>query len=286
MTITAITGDIGSGKSWKMLQYALYCCNRYKKKLVTNYGLNIPALKRYASAKKYHWIVWLCDNQQVTCLDLTSPDDLVRLLATPGSVVCLDEAGIFLNSRQFAKTPQSLLSDLAQSRKMGCDLIYAAQFDAQVDKQFRLLTQYFVHAEGTTTWCKKLRNQKLIWKKYTTFTASKYWEWIDTPSRRNNPLRTFFAAISVNAGPLTRKDKMLFDCFESFGRLDQQATQVRSRRQSYDESELLAAALRDSVASSRLRRQSQRKLKAMEKYPQNRFALKLGELGKLRKYSA
>lgn len=273
MTITAVTGDIGSGKSLKQLQFALQCCNRYKKKLVTNFGLNIPAIKRYAVAKKYWWVVWLCDNDQISIFDLSNNEDLVKILSIPSSVVCLDEAGIFLNTREFAKTPRQLLSDLAQSRKTGCDLIYAAQFDGQVDKQFRMLTQYFIHAQGTSFWSPQLRNQKLVWRTYYTFNSTKYWEWAANFKKRNSFLKTWYMAISTEIGPLRKSDLLAFECFESFSRLDMQAQNVRTARTSYTEEELRIQAISDRSKVVAWRVAAARARATWQMHPLHKYAL-------------
>lgn len=282
MTITAITGDIGSGKSFKQLHQALFMCHRYKKSLVTNFGLNLPAIKRYAAKKKMPWLCWMCDNDQVRVLDLTCTEQLVDLLSTPNSVVCLDEAGIFLNTRDFSKTPKSLLKDLAQSRKTGCDLVYAAQFDGQVDKQFRLLTQYFIHAEGTTIWDAKLRNQRLVWKKYYSFTSQKYWTWVEDAKKRSSLIRSWLAADATEMGPLTTTDSMLFDCFESFSRLDTQSQNVLAKRESYTEDELLALAVRTQSSCARWRKKALRDKALIDKDPLNRLFFSLKRLRQLK----
>lgn len=250
MTIYAITGDIGSGKSLRQLSEGLRLCQKYKKNLVTNFGVNRAAVKRYAASRKYWHVVQMIDNQQLTTFDLQDTEQLPEILSVPGSVVLLDEAGIFFNTREFSKTPKSLLMDLAQSRKTGCDLIYASQFDGQVDKQFRMLTQYFTHCGGVTAWSKKLGNQKLVWKYYSLFSATKYWEWITNMSRRNNPFRTWFAATSTEFGPLNKSDVMLFKCFESFARLDNQASNACAARSGYTGDESLVNALSHSTKAA------------------------------------
>jgi len=273
MTITAITGDIGSGKSHKQLKHALYCCNRYKKRLVTNFGVSLPAIKKYAYKMRYWWVIWLCDNDQITIFDLKDSAQLPQILSISYSVVCLDEAGIFLNTRDFQKTPKALLTDLAQSRKYGCDLIYAAQFDGQVDKQLRMLTQWFIHADGSTIWSTKLRNQKLVWLKYHTFTATKYWEWSENLKRRNSFIRTWWAAVHTEIGPLRPADVMLFDCFQSFARLDHQSAEIQSARTTFTSEELEKCAIKDTIAAAKYLSAGRRDRKVIDEHPQRWLSL-------------
>lgn len=222
MTITGVCGDIGSGKSFYQLKYALDQCNAKHKRLVCNFKVNIPALKAYASASKMPYLIWLADNRQIACIPSLS--SLTDLFTYPDSIVCLDEAGIFLNSREFSKTPKSLLSDLAQSRKQAIDLIYAAQFDAQVDKQFRMLTQYFIHCDGLTRYDRKSRRPKLEWQYYSHFKSAAYWRWVEDYRARSSSVRTYMSAFQTTWGPLSKADKLLFSVFDSYSRLDSSAT--------------------------------------------------------------
>lgn len=221
MTIIAICGKIGSGKSLKQLDYGLEQCNKKLKRLVTNFALNKKELRKFASMKKYGWLSHIIDTNQIACIDASN--NIEELLIYPNSVVLLDEAGIFLNSREFGKTSKKLLMDLAQSRKFGCDLIYAAQFDEQVDKQMRMLTQYFIHAAGVTSYCQKMRRPALQWKTYWHFDADAYFQWSSNSRKRGSFFRTWFDSFKLEQGFLTAADMQLFNCFDSFARLDMQS---------------------------------------------------------------
>lgn len=226
MTIIGLCGEIGSGKSHMQLKHALRWCNRRRKRLVTNFAIKIPELKKYAKLEKLPWVTWLCDNNQIAVVD--TMESVKDILSFESSVVCLDEAGIFLNSREFAKTPKGFLMDLAQSRKTGTDLVYCAQFDDQVDKQFRMLTQYFVHCQGMTKYDKALRLPKLYWKIYWHFTAIAYWGWLANQKARTNVARTWVIAHDCEWGFLSEADKQLFKVFDSKARLDKQAASAAS----------------------------------------------------------
>lgn len=223
--IYGICGSIGSGKSYYQFAFALNLANQRCKRIVTNFRIDIPALKKYASRRGLHWVTYLCDNGLIATIDTL--ENLTDLLQYPNSVVCLDEAGIFLNAREYAKTPREFLIDLCQSRKDGIDLIYAAQFDGQVDKQFRQLTQYFVHAFGLSKFDKKMRRPRLIWTCYFTFTDDQYWAWTGNFKARANFFKSWFAATKTEFGPFTPKRAELFGCFGSFDRLDKQSSNAR-----------------------------------------------------------
>ena len=166
MTIIGIAGAIGSGKSFTQLKHGLKYVEERQKQLVTNFAIDIRGLHRYASMPEIYnrplgwfftelrklvyglkyslwlalpkyfkkprklrfkpqlpWVKYLCENGGI--VQIPAPKNLQALLI-PESVVLLDEAGILLNSRDFANTPKELLADLAQSRKTGTDLIWCA----------------------------------------------------------------------------------------------------------------------------------------------------------------
>jgi len=221
--IIGLSGAIGSGKSHTQLKIALEYAERKQKMLVCNFSVNVRAIYEYAKLKKYHWVQWLCLRGCI--IQITAPKRLEALLI-PESVVCLDEAGIFLNSREFASTSKQLLADLAQSRKDGVDLVWAAQFNEQVDKQVRMLTQYWIHCDSVSVYDRKLRRPKLVWKRIYWMTAWDYNYWVNDPRARSSHFKTRFAyGFSYEGGFLNRADKLLFRAFNSFSRLDQ----VKSR---------------------------------------------------------
>ena len=255
--IFGITGEIGSGKSYTQLMQALEYCEKRHKQLVVNFPINLRELYKYATMPKHSdniislrlfeirflfayilrslrispkyapypnlrmrmpWVAWMCKNGGI--IQIPNPKNLESLLV-PESVVCLDEAGIFLNSREFAKTSKQLLSDLAQSRKDGVDLFYAAQFDEQVDKQLRLLTQYWIHCDSLSTYDKVMKRPKLVWKTIHWFKANSYWNWQSNVRDKDNPWKTRFAyAFRTISGFLSPSDVQLFKVFDSFNRLD------------------------------------------------------------------
>jgi hypothetical protein len=154
----------------------------------------------------------------------------LEALLIPESVVCLDEAGIFLNARDFARVSSDLLADLCQSRKTGTDLVWAAQFSEQVDKQFRMLTQYWIHCKSMAFYSKKLKRPRLFWKKIYWFTADDYCHWLMNIRDQTSHFKTRFAySFQYEGGLLNQADRKLFDCFNSFSRLDYELPKDRIR---------------------------------------------------------
>lgn len=58
------------------------------------------------------------------------------------TLVIIDEAQLFYNSRDWAKADKGMLTLLTQSRKVGVDFIWITQSAGNIDKQFRVLSQY------------------------------------------------------------------------------------------------------------------------------------------------
>jgi Zonular occludens toxin (Zot) len=217
MSIISVVGAIGSGKSLTQLLIGLEYANRKQRQIITNFPLSLQAVYNYACLKKFEWVKNLCLRGGVSWL--SSPNDL-RALLLPDSVCLLDEAGIFLNSREFAKTPKELLSDLAQSRKFGCDLIYCSQFDEQVDRQMRMLTQYIHHCDSISFYDHKLRRPSLKYKRIYTFNSDTYNSWKGSRDRTNHWRTRFAYSIEYRGGFIDAADTALFKCFNSFERLD------------------------------------------------------------------
>lgn len=261
MTIIGVAGAIGSGKSFTQLKHGLKYVEERQKQLVTNFPIDVKALHKYASLPKEHqsflgyfrynckmvvysfryylnvvlpivfkkpkkpkfksqfpWIKRLCECGGI--VQIPSPDKIEALLI-PESVVLLDEAGILLNSREFAKTSKQLLADLAQSRKDGCDLIWCAQFDEQVDRQLRLLTQFWIYCESISMFDKKMRRPKLYYKRIFWFRCSDFQEWLRNPRARGNHIKTRLVYSTLyEGGFLTPADRQVFKIYDSFKRLD------------------------------------------------------------------
>ncbi len=263
MTIIGIAGAIGSGKSFTQLKHGLKYVEDRQKQLVTNFPINVEQLRKYASypveyqslffhflyelkkliyafrfsfnvllpkifarpkkpklTPQLPWIKRLCETGGI--IQIPSPEKIEALLI-PESVVLLDEAGVLLNSREFAKTSKQLLADLAQSRKDGCDLIWCAQFEEQVDRQLRFLTQFWIHCDSISVYEKKLRRPSLKFKRIYWFRASDYMDWLRNPRARGSHFKTKFVFSTMyEGGFLTKADRQLFKIYDSFKRLDKE----------------------------------------------------------------
>lgn len=132
----------GGGKSFGMNQMGFRLVEQRKRDgIVTNQHLNCDELYKYAVKHKMPHLAEIAKKQRVkyeTKLD--------RLLSYRNSVVIFDEAGIFANSRdwkELTKENPNFVIDLCQTRKIGVDLLWSAQSVEMVDKQLRLLTNFY-----------------------------------------------------------------------------------------------------------------------------------------------
>jgi hypothetical protein len=290
MTIIGVVGKIGSGKSLSQLREGLYYADKREKQLVTNFLINEKELYKYACLPKFSdqfwgkvlieaihfkyaiqwhlstifpfikkpkkikfkprlpWIKHLIENN-MGIIQIPNPSNFQALMI-PRSVILLDEAGIFFNAREFSKTPKELLADLNQSRKFGCDLIWCAQFDKQIDVQMRMVTQYIWHCCGVTIpWDKKLKGPRLIFKTMHIFDTENYEMWVNNPRARSSWIKTRFAyATRTDEGPITLADQQLFKCFDSFERLD-----VANNRSAFKISTIHQCTLKGRFIENRLR---------------------------------
>lgn len=215
MSIYSIAGQIGAGKSHFQLKYALELAELKEKQLVCNFPLDRKALKIYAEFNKLKWILQLLEYGGIT--EYHAPKNL-RALLLPQSIVCLDEAGILLNSRCWKDTPRELLADLCQSRKTGTDLIWAAQFPEQIDSQIRSLTQYWIYANGLTYYDKISKMPRLYYKRYYFMDSEQFSKW---NNKGLGHFKTRFGCCyRYHGGFLNHSDRLLFDCFDTATRLD------------------------------------------------------------------
>lgn len=215
MSIYAVSGEIGSGKSLFQLFYALEMAERKEKQLVFNFPVNREAIREYALMMGYKWIVNLVDFGGIS--EFHAPKNLSTLMK-PNAVVCVDEAGVLLNSRSWKDTPKAFLADLCQSRKRDIDFIWSAQFAEQVDSQMRMLTQYWVVASGLTYYHKPSRLPRLYYKRYYFMSASQHNRYCVKPV--SHLKARFFFSYKYVGGFLSPADKMLFECFDSTEMLD------------------------------------------------------------------
>lgn len=279
--IIGIVGDIGAGKSHYQMKHALEYANKRRKRLVFNFKIYHKAAVKYCHMRGLHWSQHILDTGKYQVLNCKNQDDVLRLLQIPQTVVCLDEAGIFFNARGFKDTPKDLLFDLCQSRKDGADLLWCAQFDSQVDKQFRMLTQFYVYCQGLSVWSNKIANMAFKWKSYHHFKASQYQEFAANPKIRNSILKTWWFAFANEIGPLNQADLQLFKAYDSFSRLDKVGDNLHQIPTSIAEQEYYDAYARQQKRRIKFSRNAEAWRKAIRYNPAYALSLTPRELRRL-----
>lgn len=137
--IYAFIGLPGSGKSYSLIEYGFQLAEKQKRHIVTNYVLDEAEAYKYCRKRGMHWLAhqfrlgkWQFD---------TRPH---KMLGYANAVVMLDEAGIFLNSRNWADIPKEFIVNVCQQRKIGTDLLWTAQSDEMADANLRRLTNFYI----------------------------------------------------------------------------------------------------------------------------------------------
>jgi hypothetical protein len=254
MSIWGIVGEIGTGKTYTAVREAIELAEKRQKKLVFNFEIDNKALLDYCLSPalrfsffgefsyncillfhalflhpfgiskpklkpKYPFVATLVSTGGIKYIDPgdSSQSTLEEFLSQPDSVSFLDEAGIFLNTRDFQKTPKKLLFNLATSRHLGIDFIYTAQFDEQIDKQFRMLTQRFIHCASLAFWNSASRRAEISMYNIHYFRSASYWQWASNWKIRSNYFKTrlFWADLTISH-PLLPVEKKVFKIYNSF----------------------------------------------------------------------
>jgi hypothetical protein len=114
-------GDIGGGKTL----YAVKEAVRYMQKgwyVFTNFPLRYATIISYPAFVNYNF--------------------------PKNSLIVIDEANIWFNSREWKKLTLNAMLKFTQSRKLGYDIIYTTQRPEAVDVQLRDITTIFCKVEG------------------------------------------------------------------------------------------------------------------------------------------
>jgi hypothetical protein len=222
MAFYSVCGLGGSGKSLYQLHFACKLANRKRTILVSNLALNLEELHKYCGMLKYGWLAHQIEMDRVH--QLPGLDNVLKLFEYRRATILLDEAGIYFNTRHYAKMPPEVLAAMAQLRHDGNDLIWAAQYFEQVDKSFRMLCHRSTHAYGVSRYSPSLKNDELTFRNWATFDPISYEKWLEDKKARSLGLggfiRTRMAAMKVESGLLRAIDRQAFKCFSSFDRVE------------------------------------------------------------------
>jgi len=144
MAIHAVSGKPGAGKSMYGVRLLIKELRESDRYVVTNLPLHLGRLNEFLQQAypsenllACERVIPLDESQLAGFFSVRGPD------ASKGVCYILDEIHLFFNAREWAKTGKDCLHYLSQHRKLGDDVVWITQAIANVDKQFRSVTQDF-----------------------------------------------------------------------------------------------------------------------------------------------
>jgi hypothetical protein len=229
--VTGVLGLPGTGKTFIALCAGFEMAEELQLDVVANFSLNARALYYYFLGHGYTWLLsrLLHGGIKVRSCANGSELRLIEFMQEKGTLYLIDEAGVYLNARNFKNIPLDFLSDLAQIRHDSRRLFWISQYKDQVDKNLRELSASYIVAECPTRYSHKLKNTELLSKYYRIFTAKNY----DVFEKKilSGALTGAKAAINsarladkVIMGSLSEYDRLLFKAYGSFLRVEDTPT--------------------------------------------------------------
>lgn len=153
--IEIFQGRIGGGKTYTSVLRAAAHCKRgghvYSNVELVRDGFEDLCRERFSFE-----VDW---EQQIHSLEAEQIPKVHKHIAGGEGIptlVIVDEAQLFYNSRDWASADKGMLTLLTQSRKVGVDFIWITQAASNIDKQFRVLSQYvwgFKDLRRFWSWC-------------------------------------------------------------------------------------------------------------------------------------
>jgi len=188
--LTSVVGEFGAGKTLLALELAAIACHNYRKKLlVSNFPIDLGYYRRYLLRKKFKWLA-----RRLRVVTVRSISELPNYA---DCVVVLDEAGIFLNARNWGKVDHAIQVYLSQLRKYNVNLICTYQYPEQVDKLIREFSQLFAVVQALKKYDCKLRAPRLFVRTVYFFNPYKFSLYLSDLSFRCHPLKPRFNALKV-----------------------------------------------------------------------------------------
>jgi hypothetical protein len=230
--IYGFVGQMRSGKTLSMIQLALDIASYREYGIVSNIPLNLEGIYKYAHfmGRRYDWLKFAVDCGHI--FSIVNPADRDHLFRYPYKVIIFDEMGILLNSRSWKENSKSRFVEyLPQLGHLYCSLLYTAQFPEQIDATLRRLTSYIAFVSGVSKYRKnfklyqnqgdinKIHIHKLIWRDIKFFRSQEFWNWYESDLRFRKPLSTIVKQFASWWGVLSKKHKLLFNCYDSHGKL-------------------------------------------------------------------
>lgn len=216
--ICGIFGNQGSGKSFSAIKVVCAYANQIQFDICFNFQVDFYQLYLYCIYNDYQWLAHRIYHNKCRskyCEDLETFFDL------PKTIYVMDEAGVYINSRNFKKTTDGFLETIAQVRHDGKIFWYIAQYYEMVDKVLRDLSSSFIHVDSSLRFNKKLGNSEILWQRIYLFSQRNYRIYLEKVCYKFTGVKHWVNARRLSdfqwEGVLSDDDKMLFKVYQSFG---------------------------------------------------------------------
>ena len=229
--ITGVLGLPGTGKTFIALIAGFEMAEELQLDVVVNFSLNARALYYYFSGLGYTWLLGRLLQGGIKVRSCAEGSDLklTEFMQETNTLYLIDEAGVYLNARNFKNIPLQFLSDIAQIRHDSRRLFWISQYKEQVDRNLREMSASYIVADCPTRYSHKLKNTELVSKYYRIFTAKNYS--VFEKKILSGALTGAKAAINsarlsdkIIVGSLTEYDRLLFKAYGSFLRVEDKPT--------------------------------------------------------------
>lgn len=216
--LTGILGEQGSGKSYAALKIATQYANQIEYDLCFNFEVSLNKLWDYCREMNYTWLLHRIYHNHIR---YKPSEDLEEWMDRPRTIYVLDEAGVYLNSRNWGDISKEFLHSLAQIRHDNKMLFWIAQYYDMSDKLLRNLTAAFVQCQADLRFNPKLGNSEIIWQRIYLYDSRSYRIYLSKVADKYQGIKHWINARKLARwqweGWLSEEDKMIFDIYQSFG---------------------------------------------------------------------
>jgi len=147
MSIALYTGRPGTGKTYNLTRDVIKALNSGEL-IYCNYKINWEGYE----GKKWNWKKLKFEIVKYPKSNLKYWSKLHELFSVTNGIIVMDEAHIYMRSRNWEKLPEEMERKLAQHRKDGLHIWGTVQAVERIDKIFRELVDYWYVFENNIFW--------------------------------------------------------------------------------------------------------------------------------------
>lgn len=147
MSIVLHTGRPGTGKTYSLTKELLKALHQGEK-VYANYKINWYG----ELVKKFNWKKFKFEWIEIPKENLQYWNKLSDLFDVDNGIIAMDEAHIYMRSRNWEKLPEEMERKLSQHRKDGLHIWGTVQAIGRIDVIFRELVDYWYVYENNFFW--------------------------------------------------------------------------------------------------------------------------------------